>query len=273
MRTQTGRYTRATVLALLCSLVLTANAQTGPDGAIVEPEIRRYTVEVILFRYSDSVATGDEVFPPDPPPELEALGELGESDGLDAPIPEFGDLIPVPDDSGNSDDVDADDTMSPIDRVALTVLPKEQLQLQDLYEKLQRLDAYEPVMWAGWTQGVVERDLSPEIALRRIGNAPPQFDGTLQLYLSRFLHLVVNLSMTPGQLNQPDPVPTFSDRFGSRDMGMQSGLVHLRIDEDRIMKNGDLRYFDHPRFGLLAKVTRIETSAAPLEIDTTVPVE
>ena len=172
-----------------------------------------------------------------------------------------------------SDEIETDANVSPIDRVALTVLPKEQLQLQAVYEKLQLLDAYEPVMWAGWTQGVVEREFSPEIPLRRIGNAPPQFDGTLQLYLSRFLHLVVNLSMTPGQTNQPGLVPTFPDRFGSRDMGMQSGLVHLRIDEDRIMKNGDLRYFDHPRFGLLAKVTRIETSAAPLEVDTTVPVE
>ena len=183
MRTQTGLFTRATVLALLCSLFLTANAQTDTDGITVEPEIRRYTVELILFRYSDSVGTGDEVFPPDPPPELVALDEA---------IPEFGDLIPVPDDSvsdnDSSDEIQTDANVSPIDRVALTVLPKEQLQLQAVYEKLQLLDAYEPVMWAGWTQGVVEREFSPEIPLRRIGNAPPQFDGTLQLYLSRFLH-------------------------------------------------------------------------------------
>jgi hypothetical protein len=32
--------------------------------------------------------------------------------------------------------------------------------------------------------------------------------------------------------------------------------VRYRIYEDRIMKTGDLRYFDHPRFGVVARVTR-----------------
>jgi hypothetical protein len=34
--------------------------------------------------------------------------------------------------------------------------------------------------------------------------------------------------------------------------------VYYRIQENRILKNGELRYFDHPKFGVLAKVTRVE---------------
>jgi hypothetical protein len=34
--------------------------------------------------------------------------------------------------------------------------------------------------------------------------------------------------------------------------------VRYRIDEDRIFRNGELRYFDHPKFGVLAKITRAE---------------
>jgi hypothetical protein len=34
--------------------------------------------------------------------------------------------------------------------------------------------------------------------------------------------------------------------------------VRYRIFEDRIFKSGDLRYFDHPKFGVLAKITRVE---------------
>ena len=34
--------------------------------------------------------------------------------------------------------------------------------------------------------------------------------------------------------------------------------VRYRIQENRILKNGELRYFDHPKFGVLAKVTRVE---------------
>jgi hypothetical protein len=30
------------------------------------------------------------------------------------------------------------------------------------------------------------------------------------------------------------------------------------INENRILKNGELRYYDHPKFGVLAKVTRVE---------------
>lgn len=35
--------------------------------------------------------------------------------------------------------------------------------------------------------------------------------------------------------------------------------VYYRIREDRIVRNGELRYYDHPRFGAVAKITRIDT--------------
>jgi len=34
--------------------------------------------------------------------------------------------------------------------------------------------------------------------------------------------------------------------------------VRYSIQENRILKNGELRYYDHPKFGVLAMVTRIE---------------
>ncbi len=36
--------------------------------------------------------------------------------------------------------------------------------------------------------------------------------------------------------------------------------VHYRIFDDRIMKSGDIRYFDHPKFGLVIKIVRFEKS-------------
>ena len=54
-------------------------------------------------------------------------------------------------------------------------------------------------------------------------------------------------------------------------------VVVYRIAEDRIMRNGDLRYFDHPKFGLIAKLTLVEEEepSAPLPVDpaTTEPSE
>jgi hypothetical protein len=44
--------------------------------------------------------------------------------------------------------------------------------------------------------------------------------------------------------------------------------VFYRIEEDRIVRNNELRYFDHPKFGVLAKITRIEAEV-PEDLDTT----
>jgi hypothetical protein len=38
--------------------------------------------------------------------------------------------------------------------------------------------------------------------------------------------------------------------------------VRFRIFEDRIMKTGDIRYFDHPRFGVVARLTRPDEEPA-----------
>ncbi|MEQ8208154.1 MAG: CsiV family protein [Woeseia sp.] len=250
-----------------------AQAQTTAETAAPEPEARRYTVEIILFRYSESVSTGNEVFPPELPtlPNDDAFGSVEDDGGL-APlnadaVPEFGDLIPVPDDSAVPMDTELEEIVLPGQRVELQVLRREELQLADVYNKLERLDAYEPVLWSGWTQSVLDRDASPSIPLRRLGNVPFEFDGELQLYLSRFLHLVVDLSLTPRlEGNSNSNVPVFDDRRGNTPFAgydpQPTGTVRLRINEDRIMKSGDLRYFDHPRFGILAKVTRLEAAEA-----------
>ncbi len=38
----------------------------------------------------------------------------------------------------------------------------------------------------------------------------------------------------------------------------ETAPVRYRISEDRIFRNGELRYYDHPRFGVLARITRFE---------------
>jgi hypothetical protein len=40
--------------------------------------------------------------------------------------------------------------------------------------------------------------------------------------------------------------------------GIVTFPIRYRIEEDRIVRNGELRYFDHPKFGVLAKITRVE---------------
>ena len=45
--------------------------------------------------------------------------------------------------------------------------------------------------------------------------------------------------------------------------------IHYRIFEDQIVKNGDIRYYDHPKFGVIAKITRFEEPEEDEFIDDT----
>ena len=68
------------------------------------------------------------------------------------------------------------------------------------------------------------------------------------------------------------PEPVYDDRRRGAAMRFSNApektSVFYRIREDRIMRNNEIRYFDHPKFGVIAKVVRIE-EAQPEALDTT----
>lgn len=247
------------------------DAQMGDEQPLVEP-VRRYNVEVIIFTYDSSVSAGTEVFVPAKPATLPAssiadldsetaVGEDGE-DFSDV-VREYGDTVALPEKLSPDEEILGEllETQS----LNLRLLSDNELTLQDAHERLRRLDAYQPVLWAGWTQDVHEEEMTAPIRLRRLGNLPLNIDGEMKLYLGRFLHLVADVSIqAPGSgtgTSNPSyrvrPARSFGRDFDyAPDRRVEDRAVYYRIDDDRIMKNGDLRYFDHPRFGILAKTTR-----------------
>jgi hypothetical protein len=78
----------------------------------------------------------------------------------------------------------------------------------------------------------------------------------------------MDLSLQDADSPLPRPAVVESPYFG--DSRMQSGddidaykrpaqgPVFFRLQEDRIVRSGELRYFDHPRFGVIAKIMRVE---------------
>lgn len=212
-----------------------------------EPEVRRYTVEMIIFAYAQNVSAGSEVFPPDMPQII------------DSPLDEdLGDAITFE----SVPELAAEPNALEDKKYELVMLAEEDFGLVNTYEHLERLDAYEPLMHFGWTQPTYPDE---EVAARPLSSfmtPPVGLEGDLTLYLSRYLHLAIKL-----QLDAPIPeVPQGGSSTGVyphddmlRDVRNEYVLpVRYRIEEDRIFKNGDLRYFDHPKFGVLARVTRVE---------------
>jgi hypothetical protein len=306
-------------------VVLNSFAQESATTPIEVPaidvqEIRRYTVEVIVFTYDDSESVGSEIFLPNPvdeplepseqpqqslqsqqvepmdffDPELPAETvdqptPIPTDELLGEPLPEYGDLL-----GDNAYDFEDEELIELIsaDRIGLEILLPEELTMIDIHEKLLELDAYRPVMWGGWTQVILEKEATPFIRLRRLGILPLDFEGSLKLYVSRFLHLIVDVTLEEEDTSLTDASPfgvdarygaqrdsqtpsqydsRYDSRFGRADeedfrndpaQGINHATrvpsVHYKIFDDRIMKSGDIRYFDHPKFGLLIKIIRFE---------------
>ena len=243
------------VLATFLLLALGGSAAIAQDEPLLqeEEEIRRYTVELIVFSYAQDVSVGTEVFPPDEPVVDDSLL-------LDVEGPIESDLVTIAEEPAE-DDEDLQE-----DERGLVFLLEDEFTLSDITERFERLDVYETIMHVGWTQPTHPEEETQAIELWEFGDVPEGLDGRFTLYLSRYLHLVVDLGLdAPGQ--QLDQAVIFDEAeiaFGDSryqfDPAPEDATmpVRYRILDDRIFKNGEVRYFDHPKFGVVAKIVRVE---------------
>lgn len=248
-RMPTTRIPTALLLVLLPLVAVQAQDEVTDEVR----EIRRYTVEMIIFKYAQSVSIGTEIFPADEPvvqdPVFDDDPMIVEEEPLEE-IPRF------------YRDID------------FALLDDDAYTMGDILGRLERLDVYEPIMHFGWTQVTWPDEDTLPIELDAMGSRPAGLDGTLRLYLSRFLHLVVDLELDAPESHQnADSRSSYGDYrslteyddFGS------PRPVRYRIDENRILRSGELRYFDHPKFGVLARVTRVDEetdeSVDPMETE------
>ncbi len=269
------------VTAALAGLATQAAAQVDAEPLpeeeteeLVEP-IRRYTVELIIFAYTESASTGNEIWLPDIP-------EIGEMQDAvpDRNFPAVPSEYPDPGEELTEIEVPA------IGRrymdLGLALFGEDDYTMTGIYDNLVELEAYEPLVRAGWTQPTYEKELTGPIALQTLAESPPWLDGSLMLYLGRYLHLVVDLTMDADRTvaeeleDETTGVLTFGDSRIRNEYEKTDEYapeyqlpIHYRIFEDRIVKNGDIRYFDHPKFGVIAKITRFEEPEEEEFIDDT----
>lgn len=172
-----------------------------------------------------------------------------------------------------------------------TLLDDSALELNS--RRLQRNQGRRILFHAGWYQPLRSREDTEPLLIegsRRKGDYP-DLQGTIRLYVSRYLHLETDLWLnTPGDYlpadwKMPNPplapealhtdqhffrvqLPTdwhYRPFAGGYSYGVQQkpepeyGWRHaVTLKQKRRMRSGELHYIDHPLLGLLIKVTPYE---------------
>jgi len=212
------------------------------------PEIKRYTVEIVVFSYVEDVSIGTEVFPAD---LIEEIIEPVE------PVDTIEEIVVEVRHRRTPD-------MIELDPVLLT---EAEFTMHDVVERLELLDAYEPILHVGWTQPGFPSEETEPMERAAFGEPPEGLNGNFKLYLGNYLHLVFDLAIEAATEIEEILIVDEND-FVYSDVRPQyefesepvEGPVRYRIQENRIIKNGEIRYFDHPKFGVIAKVTRVEVA-------------
>ena len=126
------------------------------------------------------------------------------------------------------------------------ILTAEELELSDTAARLERLDAYTPLVHGGWVQEGLPEDEAIPFDLSLLGRFNPR--GTIQLHVSRFLHVTIALNYQsdrpPGELLRPV----------GRNLEEISFPPRYLLHTQRRTRSGEVHFFDHPAFGVLVLV-------------------
>jgi hypothetical protein len=189
---------------------------------------RWYQVELLIFARTGTKALDAEVWP------------------VDAGYPSLRGSVPILEGGGGS----------------YRALPASSLRLTGAKRRLERAPGYRPLLHLAWRQPGLGRARAATVHLtggRHIpasglprtpdgGTVPPlpegaqasaELDGTVKVWVSRYLHLSADLIRR--RLREAE--------------GGGRWVQELRLTQNRRMRSKELHYLDHPGFGVLALIT------------------
>jgi hypothetical protein len=128
---------------------------------------------------------------------------------------------------------------------AFTELGSNQYQLDGIRAGLRNSSGYTVLLHRAWRQPGYDATHAIAYPIHAFAeNAAYSIDGSVTLIRERYLHLDVDLLLTPASSAPP---VGYSDGPDSRPA--------FRLREKRRMRSREVHYFDHPRFGMIATVT------------------
>ncbi len=130
-----------------------------------------------------------------------------------------------------------------------TMLDSEALTLDRALTRLNTLDAYTPLIHAGWSQEALLEEEAESFDLAVLGVLRPV--GTIRLHRSRFLHLTLDLVLQNDHRYTFAPVEFDDPNWPLAEL---RAPLRYRIDVQRRIRSDEVHFFDHPAFGVLISV-------------------
>ncbi len=158
------------------------------------------------------------------------------------------------------------------------VLTQVATQLDNKAAALQRSSSYRVLFHKAWQQQLWQKRRSPSILVSggETHGSHSQLEGTVKLSVSRYLHLSTNLWMSefggpetatggillPTPTKQEDePLDLATGSAGIAPLRAESPAYAARVatlQQERRMRSGELHYLDHPLFGVLIQVRKVD---------------
>ncbi|MDH3978167.1 MAG: peptidoglycan binding protein CsiV [Gammaproteobacteria bacterium] len=242
------------------------------SAAAQEVATERYTVEIIIFQHSDQSRNTPETpaassMIPDSALELQLDASRSLTDGTLSGMNEYAARPPI-----------AFHLLAlKPEYPAVVKIDTKNGQLNRTYARLQRVDAYEPVVHTAWIHLAQSSELAQPYTINAALPDTGEITGSVTLYKERFVHLELDLSLTiPAAMQVTDSLQTTESRLqveaifetgtaqeNGDEKRMPAMIVsqdsQYQLQESRRVRNGQLHYFDHPQFGVIAVVQVIET--------------
>jgi hypothetical protein len=228
----------------------------------------RYEVELIVFRHVDQSRTTPEM-PAEGSQIRESPLTLNPADSVDEPFmnrleagaPESSGPALIMSRSGVAESAEREPRVSfflmdpRADYPDFVPIDDSSFELDAVFQRLETLDAYRPLVHLGWiqtTRGAAEA-IPYQISIR--DRDLDDVTGSITLYRERYLHLELDLMLDPAV----DEYGTGSD-FYTRDIIEQmqaTGRNRHKLSESRRIREPSSHYFDHPLFGVIARIEKI----------------
>jgi hypothetical protein len=125
-----------------------------------------------------------------------------------------------------------------------TELARGLYRLDNISNALQQSRGYSVLFHRAWRQLATGREAAAAYPVHSLVSGNSGIEGNVRLVLERYLHLDVNLMLMS---SRGTGGAVYSDGPGS--------VPVYELREQRRIRSGELHYFDHPRFGMIARVT------------------